>query len=69
MQSVNNVEVYIVEVALNERPFVVTEPDNPKHLQIRTHSVIWHKENMINLMVLYAPHRLTLAPHRLPLGI
>lgn len=58
LQAIPNIEVYIVEVALNERPFVVTSSDNPNHLQLRTHSVIWHKENMINLMVLHAPHRL-----------
>lgn len=51
LQTIPNIEVYIVEVALNERPFVVTSPENPNHLQLRTRSVIWHKENMINLMV------------------
>lgn len=43
--------LYIVEVAFGERPFEVTQPDNPRHLQLRTNTVLWHKENMINQMV------------------
>lgn len=51
MNTLKGIEVYIVEVALSERPFVVTQANNPKHLQLRTNSVMWHKENMINQMV------------------
>ncbi len=41
---------YEVEVAIGERDFVFTEPGNPKHLQLRTKSELWLKENMINLL-------------------
>jgi hypothetical protein len=51
MATLPGIIVYIVEVALHERPFVCTEANNPRHLQLRTNSVMWHKENMINLMV------------------
>jgi hypothetical protein len=45
------VELYIVEVAFGDRAFMVTEKDNPKHLQLRTTDEIWHKEDSINKMV------------------
>jgi hypothetical protein len=32
---------------------MVTDKDNKKHLQIKTETPIWHKENMINLGVKY----------------
>lgn len=51
MSATEGVVLYIVEVALGERPFEVTQPDNPRHLQLRTDTVLWHKENMINQMV------------------
>ncbi len=42
--------IYVVELALGEHGFEVTDPDNPRHLQIRTHTgVPWIKENLINL--------------------
>lgn len=43
--------LYTVEVALGGRPFEVTKPDNPRHLQLRTRCEVWHKENAQNLMV------------------
>ena len=38
-----------VEVAFNERPFEVTTPYNPHHLQLRTTAELWHKERALNL--------------------
>jgi len=55
ISAVPGVIVYVVEVALGERPFIVTSKHNPRHLQLRTQSVLWHKENMINLMVQRLP--------------
>lgn len=49
------VEFYVVEVALGQRQFMVTQPNNPKHLQLRTDDELWHKENSINLMVQRLP--------------
>lgn len=43
--------LWIVEVAFGNRDFVCTRPDHPRHLQLRTWDMLWHKERMINLMV------------------
>lgn len=51
-----NIQLYIVEVAYMQRPFVFTSPNNPNHLQLRTAECIWHKENMINLMIQRLPY-------------
>lgn len=56
IESFPNVKLYIVEAALGDRPFMVTEPDNPQHLQVRTEDELWIKENTINLMVSRLPH-------------
>src|SRR5258708_7579424 len=44
-------KLYTVEVAHGTTPFSVTLEHNPYHLQLRTNSEIWHKENAINLML------------------
>jgi hypothetical protein len=51
----SGVELYTAECAFGERPFEVTESDNPRHLQVRTHSELWHKENLLNLMIARLP--------------
>lgn len=38
-----------VEVAFGKHAFEVTTPDDPFNLQLRTNSVLWHKERMVNL--------------------
>jgi glycosyltransferase involved in cell wall biosynthesis len=38
-----------VEAAFGNRPHAITEANNPHHLQLRTNTEIWHKENLINL--------------------
>lgn len=43
--------LWTVEAAYGNRPFMVTEEGNPCHLQLRTNHEIWHKENMLNLMI------------------
>lgn len=43
--------VYVVEYAYKNQCFVITNPNNPCHLQVRTDVPIWHKENMINMGV------------------
>ena len=47
--------LYTVEVALGERHFEVTQSGNPRHLQLRTTSEIWHKENALNLLIQRLP--------------
>lgn len=44
-----------VEVALADRPFEVTEAGNPQHLQLRTDSELWFKENALSLLIQRLP--------------
>jgi hypothetical protein len=46
-----DVELYVVEMAYGSQKFIITDSKNPKHLQLRTETPLWHKENMINLGV------------------
>lgn len=45
-----HVKLWLVEVALGNRPFAVTQATNQQHLQLRTTDEIWHKENALNLL-------------------
>lgn len=49
MLATPNVALYTVEAAYGDRRHEVTVSDNPNHLQLRTSSEIWLKENLINL--------------------
>ena len=51
MEFENNVRLFIVELAYYDQPFMITSSDNKNHLQLRTNSVLWHKENLINIGV------------------
>jgi hypothetical protein len=46
-----DVVVYVVELVYKNQKYIITKPNNPRHLQIRTETPIWHKENMTNLGV------------------
>jgi hypothetical protein len=46
-----NVLLYVVELAYKKQRFIITSDKNPRHLQIRTQTPIWHKENMVNMGV------------------
>lgn len=48
------VKLVTIEQAFGERPFEITERDNPMHLQVRSEDELWHKENMLNLAINYA---------------
>jgi hypothetical protein len=39
------------ELAFGDRPFEVTESDNPRHYQFRTWDELWHKENIQNRVI------------------
>lgn len=41
--------LYTVEAALRDRHHEVTKHDNPQHIQLRTESEIWFKENLMNV--------------------
>jgi hypothetical protein len=47
----SGVELFTVELAYGDRPWEVTSPTNPHHIQLRTSSEIWHKENMMDIGV------------------
>jgi len=51
LENCENIILYTVEAAFGDRKFEVTDSSNPCHLQLRTSSNIWIKENMINLGV------------------
>jgi hypothetical protein len=46
-----DVLVYVVELAYKKQRFIITNPNNKRHLQLRTDVPLWHKENMVNLGV------------------
>jgi hypothetical protein len=43
-----NIILYVVEFAYGKQKFIITDSKYKRHLQIRTETPIWHKENMIN---------------------
>ncbi len=45
----------VVEMTFANRPFEVTQADNPRHVQVRTAHEYWAKENLINLGISRLP--------------
>jgi len=43
--------LYTIELAFGDRPFAVTQSDNPRHVQLRTWHELWHKERLLNLLI------------------
>lgn len=43
--------LYTVELALRDRHHEITAPENPRHIQLRSASELWHKENLLNIGV------------------
>ena len=46
-----NVNLFIVEMIYENQKFIITNSNNKNHLQLKTETPLWHKENMINLAV------------------
>ena len=46
-----HVKLYIVELIYPNQQFMVTDSCNKNHLQLKTDTPIWHKENMVRLGV------------------
>jgi len=44
-----NMKLYVVELAYDDQEFQVTDKNNPCHLQLRSNTPLWHKENLINV--------------------
>src|SRR6202795_2581423 len=51
----SNVGHWCVETAFGDRAFRVTDPNNPRHIQLRTTHELWLKENMINIAMSRLP--------------
>lgn len=51
MEEDENIIIYVVELAYKNQNYYITDSKNPKHLQLRTETPLWHKENMINIAV------------------
>lgn len=49
MEIESNIILYFVELAYENQNYYITEKNNPRHLQLRTKTPLWHKENMINI--------------------
>lgn len=49
------VRLTTVEMAFGHRPFEITVPDNPRHVQVRGTSELWHKECLVNIGVQNVP--------------
>ena len=49
------VNLIIAEAAFGDRDFEVTDASDPTHIQLRTNSEIWHKENLINIAMSRLP--------------
>lgn len=48
-------KLYVVEGAFGDREYEVTDPENPRHIRVRTDSEIWLKENLINIGISRLP--------------
>lgn len=44
-----------VECQLGDRPFFITSASDPHHVQVRSKSELWHKENLLNLAISRLP--------------
>jgi hypothetical protein len=42
-------------MAFGDRPFEITQADNPHHIQVRSYFELWHKENMLNIGISRLP--------------
>lgn len=47
--------LFTAECAFGGREYEITDSSNPRHLQLRTSDELWHKENMLNLMIQRLP--------------
>lgn len=47
--------LYTIELAMRDRHFEVTSPNNPRHIQLRSPAQLWHKENLLNIAINHLP--------------
>lgn len=51
----SGVQLLTVEIAYGERPFEITEAENPWHIQLKCREELWHKESALNIGVSRIP--------------
>lgn len=51
MSVTSNVVLHVGELAYGDRPFEVTSEENPLDIQLRTSHELFHKENILNVIV------------------
>jgi hypothetical protein len=51
MRALPNVRLFVGELAYGTDPFHLTSAANPDHLQLRANQILWHKENILNLVI------------------
>lgn len=51
MNKYDNINFYVVELALVNTDFVITDINNKNHLRLTTNTIMWYKENLINIAV------------------
>ncbi|MCG3181404.1 MAG: hypothetical protein BIFFINMI_03797 [Phycisphaerae bacterium] len=51
MAASPNVKLYVGELAYGDRPFEVTHEGHADDVQLRTSAQLWHKENVLNLVI------------------
>lgn len=49
------VNLWTIEVQLGDRPFAITDAANPRNIQLRHWSELWHKENALNIAISRLP--------------
>lgn len=49
------VNLWTAELQLGSRPFVITDPNNCRHIQLRGRDEIWAKENCLNVLSRHLP--------------
>jgi len=55
MRATPNLALHVVELAYGDRPFEVSEEDDPLAVRLRTDCEMFHKENLINIGVAHFP--------------
>ena len=51
MLQTEGVNLITVELTTPDKDFAITSSDNKNHIQVRSASSLWHKENMINIAI------------------
>ena len=53
LEEDDHIQCYIVELIYPGQKYIITNNKNKRHLQLKTETPLWHKENMIQLGIKY----------------